>query len=89
MRGGWIDHQKHTFDVLVTCVFVPVRVPVPYMEDIKYQRFYIKEIIILMLEEEETSSYTYSDHEACTTTNENASHYRCQKLSHNNITWGK
>ena len=56
MRGGWIDHQKHTFDVLGTYVLVPVRVP--YMEDIKYQRFYIKEIIILMLEEEETSSYT-------------------------------
>ena len=54
-EGGWIDHQKHTFG---TYVLVPVRVPVPYMEDIKYQRFYIKEIIILMLEEEETSSYT-------------------------------
>ena len=26
MRGGWIDHQKYTFDVLGTYVLVPVRV---------------------------------------------------------------
>ena len=39
MMGGWIDHQEHTFDVLVTYVLVPVRIPVPYMEDIIYQRF--------------------------------------------------
>ena len=36
---------------------------VPYMDDIKYQRFCIKEMTILMLGEEGASSYTYN--EAC------------------------
>ena len=43
-----------------------------------------------MLEEEETSSYTYS--EACKhyyNKLENAGHYRCQKLSYSDVTWRK
>ena len=68
MRGGWIDHQKHTFDVLGTYVLVPVRVPVHYMEDIKYQRFYIKEI---KKKRKHQVTHTVITKHANTTTNEN------------------
>ena len=60
MHGSY-EGKLDTFDVLGTYVLVPVRVP--DIEDIKYQRFYIKEMTILMLGEEGASSYTYN--EAC------------------------